>query len=92
MGNSLVKSQLSDVQGFLSDTIISLETFLNDTTISQLEQHAKSDSNMNRLILSNLRKLLVFCEEGLDACSVIMHSDPFQKASEKKFFIKFSIG
>ncbi|MDF2858323.1 MAG: hypothetical protein K0Q87_4174 [Neobacillus sp.] len=84
MGNSLVKTQLSDVKGFLTDTINTLETYLNDTTISQLEQHKESDTNTNRLILSNLRKLLVFCEESLDACSVIIQSEPFQKASAEK--------
>jgi hypothetical protein len=31
-----------------------------------------------------LRKLLVYCEEGLDACSVILQSEPFQKATAEK--------
>ena len=36
MGNSLVKTQLKDVKDFLVNTIITLEDYLNETTISQL--------------------------------------------------------
>jgi hypothetical protein len=67
MGNSLVKSQLKDVGGFLTSTIGTLESYLNETTISQMEQQLSGDSNYYKIVLSNLRKLLVYCEEGLDA-------------------------
>jgi hypothetical protein len=84
MGNSLVKTQLKDVGGFLSSTIGTLENYLNDTTLSQMEQELSGDSSYYKLILSNLRKLLVYCEEGLDACSVILQSEPFQKPPAEK--------
>ncbi|KGM44699.1 hypothetical protein NP83_10185, partial [Neobacillus niacini] len=84
MGNSLVKTQLKDVGGFLTSTIGTLENYLNETTLSQMEQELSGDSSYYRLILSNLRKLLVFCEEGLDACSVILQSEPFQKPTAEK--------
>jgi hypothetical protein len=84
MGNSLVKTQLKDVGGFLTSTIGTLEDFLNETTISQMEQELSGDSSYYKLILSNLRKLLVYCEESLDACSVILQSEPFQKPTAEK--------
>jgi hypothetical protein len=84
MGNSLVKSQLKDVGGFLTSTIGTLEEYLNDTTISQMEQQLSGDTTYYKLVLSNLRKLLVYCEESLDACSVILQSEPFQKATAEK--------
>lgn len=84
MGNSLVKSQLKDVGGFLTTTISTLESYLNEITISQMEQQLSGDSNYYKIVLSNLRKLLVYCEEGLDACSVILLSEPFQKATAEK--------
>jgi hypothetical protein len=84
MGNSLVKSQLKDVGGFLTSTIDTLEEYLNNTTISQMEQQLSGDTTYYKLVLSNLRKLLVYCEESLDACSVILQSEPFQKATAEK--------
>lgn len=84
MGNTLVKTQLNDVRTFLSATISSIENYLNETTISNMEQLSKGDPNYYKLILSNLRKLLVYCEESLDTCSVISQSEPFQKAAAEK--------
>jgi hypothetical protein len=84
MGNTLVKTQLNDVKEFLSNTIVKVEDYLNETTISQMEQQLEGDSSYYKLILSNLRKLLVYCEESLDACSVILQSEPFQKATAEK--------
>jgi hypothetical protein len=84
MGNSLVKSQLKDVGGFLTTTISTLENYLNETTLSQMNQQLSGDLNYYKIVLSNLRKLLVYCEEGLDACSVILLSEPFQKATAEK--------
>lgn len=76
--------QLKDVGEFLTSTIGTLENYLNETTISKMEQELSGDSSYYKLILSNLRKLLVYCEEGLDACSVILQSEPFQKPPAEK--------
>ncbi|MGX6442623.1 YpuI family protein [Neobacillus sp. K501] len=84
MGNSLVSSQLNDVEIFLSSTINTLENYLNETTISTMDQLSKGDVNYYKSVLSNLRKLLVYCEESLDACSVISQCEPFQKAAAEK--------
>jgi hypothetical protein len=84
MGNMLVKTQLNDVKEFLKKTSITLEDFLNETTISQMNLENEEDRNYYKLIFSNLRKLVVYSEESLDACAVILQSEPFQKAAAEK--------
>ncbi|MGG1675087.1 DUF3907 family protein [Neobacillus sp. NRS-1170] len=88
MGNSLVKSQLNDVKGFLTKTILTLEEFLNETTIKGFNLENEEDQSYIKLIFSNLRKLVVYSEEGLEACSVILQSEPFQKAAAEKTLYK----
>ncbi|WP_223591588.1 YpuI family protein [Neobacillus bataviensis] len=88
MGNSLVKSQLNDVKGFLTKTITTLEDFLNETTIKGFNLENEEDQSYIKLIFSNLRKLIVYSEEGLEACSVILQSEPFQKAAAEKTLYK----
>jgi hypothetical protein len=88
MGNTLVKSQLNDVKDFLSKSILTLEDFLNETTISQMNKENDEDPAYNKLIFSNLRKLVVYSEESLETCSVILQSDPFQKAAAEKTLYK----
>jgi hypothetical protein len=88
MGNTLVNSQLNDVKGFLSKTITTLEDFLNETTITKLIEGIEDDRTYTKLILANLRKLIVYSEEGLDACSIILQCEPFQKAAAEKTLYK----
>jgi len=84
MGNTLVKTQLNDVKEFLTRTISTLEEFLNETTISQLKVESEEDRSYIKLIFSNLRKLVVYSEEGLEACVVLLQGEPFQKAAAEK--------
>lgn len=88
MGNSLVKSQLNDVMGFLSKSIITIEDFLNEATISQLNLENDEERDYNKLIFANLRKLVVYSEESFEVCSVILQSNPFQKAAAEKTLYK----
>jgi len=88
MGNTLVKTQLNDVKEFLTKSISTLEDFLNETTISQLNVENDEDRVYVKLILANMRKLVVYSEEGLEACSVILQSEPFQKAAAEKTLYK----
>ena len=88
MGNTLVKTQLNDVKEFLTKSILTLEDFLNETPISQLNTDNEEDKAYVKLILANLRKLVVYSEEGLEACSVLLQSEPFQKAAAEKTLYK----
>lgn len=84
MGNTLVKSQLNEVKEFLKNTNSKLEDFLNETTLAGMNVENGEERDYYKLIFSNLRKLLVYSEEGLDACTVILQSEPFQKAAAEK--------
>ncbi|WP_282172695.1 YpuI family protein [Cytobacillus firmus] len=84
MGNSIVKSQMEDVKNFLGNSVAAFEDFLNNTTIKDLEAEQQVNANYYKSILSHVRKLLVYCEEGLDASTIILKSEPFQKGAAEK--------
>lgn len=84
MGNTIVKAQIEDVKYFLAKTITALEEFLNENTMSGLLEKKPGNQNYYKLLLSNIRKLLVYCEESLDSCKVILHTDTFPKAAAEK--------
>ena len=46
MGNTFVKSQLKDVEEFLTNTIKTIETYVNETTISQLNPGSEEDARL----------------------------------------------
>jgi len=84
VANTLVKTQLNDVKEFLNKTINSLEDFLNEKTLTNLKPENEEERTYLKLILSNLRKLVVYSEEGLEACKVILQSESFQKSAAEK--------
>lgn len=84
MGNSIVKSQMEDVKNFLGNSVAAFEDFLNNTTIKDLEAEQRGNADYYKSILSHVRKLLVYCEEGLDASTIILKSEPFQKGAAEK--------
>jgi hypothetical protein len=84
MANTIVKSQTEEVKKFLGNTVSELEGYLNETTLSGLLKEKDGDGNYYKMVLGNLRKLLVFCEEGLDACSVLLKNEPFPKPAAEK--------
>jgi Protein of unknown function (DUF3907) len=88
MGNTIVKSQLMDVQNFLSKTVEKLEGFINETTFSSLQQEKSGDEKYYKGILSTLRRLLVNCEEGLEVCQIILKNEMFNKAAAEKTLYK----
>jgi hypothetical protein len=88
MGNSLVETQVHDVKSFLAKTTTTIEEFLNETTLSGLSLESEEDRNYHKLILSNLRKLLVYSEEGYEACKLILQSENFPKGAAEKTLYK----
>lgn len=84
MGNTIVKTQIEEVREFLSESVLKLEGFLNETTLSKLEEGQHSDREYYQTILSSLRKLTVYCEEGLDACKIILQAEVFSKPAAEK--------
>lgn len=88
MGNTLVETQVQDVKSFLAKATNAIEEFLNETTLSELSLENEKDRNYHKLIFSNLRKLLVYSEEGYEACKVILQSEPFPKGAAEKTLYK----
>lgn len=84
MGNMIVKSQLEDVRDFLGNTVDKLEQFLNETTYSKLQQEKSGDESYYKGLLSSIRRLLVYCEEGLEACQIVLKNEVFHKAAAEK--------
>jgi hypothetical protein len=84
VGNTIVKTQIEEVREFLSATVVKLEGFLNGTTLEGLKQGQPTDEEYYKSILSSLRKLAVYCEEGLDACKVILQAEVFSKPAAEK--------
>ncbi|SEM86583.1 Protein of unknown function [Mesobacillus persicus] len=84
MGNKIVETQIKEVKDFLGQTVSSLEDFLNTTTLESLEAEESGNDEYYKRVLSTIRKLTVYCEEGLDACQVIDKAQPFSKAAAEK--------
>jgi hypothetical protein len=83
LGNTIVKTQIEEVREFLAGTVVKLENYLNETTLEGLKQ-GQEDEGYYKTILSSLRKLAVYCEEGLDACKVILQAEMFSKPAAEK--------
>ncbi|MFK9093139.1 YpuI family protein [Bacillus salipaludis] len=88
MGNTLVKSQLNDVKVFLTKSILTIEDFLNETTIAEMNLENDEERSYIKLIFSNLRKLVVYSAENFETCSIILQNEPFQKAAAEKTLYK----
>jgi Protein of unknown function (DUF3907) len=88
MGNTLVETQVQDVKSFLAKTTAVIEEFLNETRLSELSLESEEDTVYHKLIFSNLRRLLVYSEEGYEACKVILQSEPFPKSAAEKTLYK----
>lgn len=84
LANTMVKSQIEDVKKFLETTVHTFEDFLNDTTLASMLGEEHGDESYYKTILSNIRKLLVYCEEGLEACTIILQSESFPKGAAEK--------
>ncbi|KIL44244.1 DUF3907 family protein [Jeotgalibacillus soli] len=81
MINKLVQTKIKDAYTFLGHTVQELETFLNCVTLESLLAEKNGDIEYYKGVMSGLRRLLVYCEEGYDATSIIMRSSPFSPSS-----------
>jgi hypothetical protein len=84
MANTIVKIQTEQVESFLGNTVQQLTEFLNEVTLTSLAAETPGDQEYVMLLLSNTRRLTVFCDEGLNACQVILKSEPFRRSAAEK--------
>ncbi|WP_102345721.1 DUF3907 family protein [Bacillus sp. Marseille-P3661] len=85
MSNSLVQSQSRKVQDFLEEAVSKIGGFLNNTTLDTLKtEKPEGTEEYYTALLSSLRRLCVFCEEGLDGSKVILNSETFRNGAAEK--------
>jgi len=84
MGNVIVKSQIELVQQKLATSIQSMNRFLNNTKMDDLQKEQEWSTENYESLLSNVRRMAVFCEEGLEACQIISVTEPFRKAAAER--------
>lgn len=80
----MARAQTEQAGEFLAQTVQTLSDYLNETTLSSLEAEEPGRRDYYRDVLSNLRKLAVYCEEGLAACRIRLQQDPFQEAAAER--------
>ncbi len=88
MSNLIVKSQVQEVHAFLERMVDQIEEFLNNSTIDTLVREKQGDRAYYEGLFSNIRRLLVYCEEGLDACMTVMQNELFLKGVAEKTLYK----
>ncbi len=89
MSNSVVENQTKQVEAFLQDVVSVMTEYMNHhTIISLLEESENGNKEYYEGLLAGMRRLLVFCEEGLDACRVLVKSTPFRKGAAERMLYK----
>ncbi|MGR5908305.1 DUF3907 family protein [Bacillus paranthracis] len=89
MSNLMVENQTEQVSMFLEDVIHLITNYVNYHTLpSLLEETPAGNEQYYKGLLASIRRLLVFCEEGHDACFVLLNSQPFRKTAAEKILYK----
>ncbi len=61
---------------------------MNGITIKTLLLEKRGDRAYYEGLLSNLRRLLVYCEEGMDACHRIVQNERFERNHAERILYK----
>lgn len=89
MSNLMVENQTRQVTVFLEEVIEVITKYVNNHTLPLLlEETPEGDEQYFAGLLASIRRLLVFCEEGLDACCVVMNNEPFRKNAAQRTLYK----
>lgn len=88
MGNTMVQTQLEEVSHFLTNVVLKTEEYLNQTTINDLMKECNGDEQYYKRILASFRKILVYCDESLEACKIVLKSETFPKGAAEKTLYK----
>ena len=88
MGNSILVTQLEEAKKFLGETVAQLSGYLNEVNYKALQQEQSGSEEYYKNLLSNLRRLEVFCEEGYEACKIVLKNEVFHKGAAEKTLYK----
>jgi hypothetical protein len=87
---TLVKHHLNKTIELLQVITTQLADFLNEHTVTQLIEHEGNDVEDMKKLLSNLRKLLVYCEEGYETSILLARQTTFpEKSAERVLYTIF---
>ena len=84
MNEFLMKSRVQEIHNFLEDVITQFEGYLNGVTINMLLQERPGDKVYYEGLFSNLRRLVVHCEDGLDSCTTLLQLETYKKDLAEK--------
>lgn len=84
----LHETQLMQVQAFLGNTVQIIEDFLNETTLTDLKSSKDENGDYVKAVLSQFRKLLVFSQEGRNACGAVLKGQSFQQAAAERLLYR----
>ncbi|MDX8345490.1 DUF3907 family protein [Rossellomorea sp. YZS02] len=88
MNEFMMGTQVQRIHSFLEEVIIQLEEYLNSVTIHTLLKEKPGDRVYYEGLFSNLRRLVVYCEEGLDASASVLQHDSFKMDLAEKVLYK----
>ncbi|MDG5787661.1 DUF3907 family protein [Evansella sp. AB-P1] len=85
MGNDLVQQQLSFTIKQLERAAEEIRSFLNSTTLESIVQEGESNSKGDYTdILDQLRRILVFFDDGRESGYLLLRSETFRKSAAEK--------
>ncbi|MCP6681214.1 DUF3907 family protein [Bacillus nakamurai] len=88
MGNSIVRAHTEETGEFLAKVVTMVSSYLNHTTLPDMQASGGADEAYCRDVLSVLRRMTVFCEGAQEACRRLLIQEPFQEASAEKMLFK----
>lgn len=88
LGNSIINTQLEEVNNYLGSAISVIENYINETTLSAMLQEQSGEEQYYKSLLANLRRLDVYIAEGLEACKIILSNEVFNKGAAEKTLFK----
>ncbi len=88
LGNSILMTQLEEAKNFLGDTVTLLGDYLNENNYNDLQHEKIGNESYYKSLLSNVRRLEVFCDEGYEACKIVLKNEVFHKGAAEKTLYK----
>ncbi|MGL4819810.1 MAG: DUF3907 family protein [Bacilli bacterium] len=88
MSNSMIQGQMQELAKFLEEAVSTWSHYLNASTVdSMLAEEPTASRAYLEAVASNVRRMLVYSEEGLDACAIVLNGKEFVKgAAEQTFY------
>lgn len=84
----VMRAETEKVMMFLDRIVNRMTEYVNSTTIHSLEKEGTSDNDYLLELLKAARRLLVFCEEGLDACRNMLNNQSYHEMQIKQLLEK----